>query len=157
VTGGRDELVLTSASRGLRRSVGPTAWVVLEALTADAVPHGDELVVTTSVRRLADGLGLGRDAVAGAVQALAFAGRLRVETSRDRTGRFGVSRYVVLPGKGLRRADASPTGTPKNPTNSRLPRREQLSLLDITNHSAHATSPATPPTSTPTHVRATRP
>lgn len=144
MTDERDELVLTSASRALRRSVGPTAWVVLEALTADAVRDGDALVVMTSVRRLADALGLGRDAAAGAVQALAFAGRIRVESTRNRSGRFTTSRYVVLPVGALRRADDD-----RAPATSAAPRRrehasprQQLSLLDTPDALA-ATTPRT--------------
>jgi hypothetical protein len=145
VTVERDELVLTTASRALRRSVGPTAWVVLEALTADAVRDGDALIVMTSVRRLADALGLGRDAVAGAVQALAFAGRIRVESSRNRSGRFGASRYVVLPAGALRRAaddgGAATSATPRQ--RSHAARRQQLSLLD-TPDALTVTAPRTP-------------
>ena len=132
MTDGRDELILTSTSRRLRRAVGPTAWVVLEALTADAVPDGDGLVVVTSVRRLADTLGLGRDAVASAVQALAFAGQLTVESTRDGAGRFASTRYVVAATDALRRADSAGDAPRRAMPGRRqsAPRREQLSLLD---------------------------
>ena len=158
MTAGRDELILTSASRALRRSVGPTAWVVLEALTADAVGDGDDLVVITSLRRLADELGLGRDAVAGAVQALAFAGRLRVESTRDDGGRFGASRYVVLAGGALRRVSDDAPGpsraAARRPT--RPPQRQQLTLLDALDPAPTSPSP-TSPSPAPTRTRASRP
>lgn len=145
MTDGSDELVLTTASRALRRSVGPTAWVVLEALTADAVRDGDALIVMTSVRRLADALGLGRDAVAGAVQALAFAGRIRIESSRNRSGRFTTSRYVVLPVGALRRADddRAPATSTASRQRSHASRRQQLSLLDAPGDLT-VTAPRTP-------------
>jgi hypothetical protein len=125
------DVVVTAAGGRLRRMVGATAWVVLECLVADARVDGDgELVVATSVRGLAGALGLGRDAVASAVQALTVAGLVRVESSRAVSGRFGASRYVVMTGDVLRRLDA----TPPRPSTVTAPRprsheREQLSLL----------------------------
>jgi hypothetical protein len=125
------EVLVTVTGHRLRRMVGPTAWVVLECLVADACADDDgEWVVATSVRGLAGKLGLGRDAVASAVQALAVAGLVRVESSRASSGRFGASRYVVTT-DALRRVDAAPTrsltATPPRP---RSHEREQLTLLD---------------------------
>ena len=49
----------------LRRVLGPTAWTVLEELTAEADHDGSRLVVrSTNVRALAARLGLNKDTVA---------------------------------------------------------------------------------------------
>lgn len=105
---GADELVLTAAAGPLRRALGPTSWVVLEELTATGSPGaGGGLVVATSVRALAESLGLGRDAVAGALQALGLGGWVRWVPARDDGGRFGAGRYVVSANPALRRGNAS--------------------------------------------------
>jgi hypothetical protein len=125
------EVLVTVTGHRLRRMVGPTAWVVLECLVADACADDDgEWVVATSVRGLAGKLGLGRDAVASAVQALAVAGLVRVESSRASSGRFGASRYVVTT-DALRRVDAAPTRSlTAAPPRPRSHERQQLTLLD---------------------------
>ena len=136
VAASSDELVLTAAARSLRRALGPTAWVVLEELTSLASPDGEAgvVVVATNLRDLADAVGLGRDAVAGALQALALAGWVRSETSRGSRGRFGAGRYLVSSSSALRRLPAgAPTRPPRAvstpPPSPQLP--QQLSLLDL--------------------------
>lgn len=154
---GADELVLTAAAGPLRRALGPTSWVVLEELTATGSPGAaGTLVVVTSVRALAESLGLGRDAVAGALQALGLGGWVRWVPARDDGGRFGAGRYVVSGNPALRRAGASAASRASRPKGSSATKSrprpssstpakpettttasEQLSLLDL--------SQATPP------------
>lgn len=108
---------------------------MLEELTTEGSPgdHAGVVVVSTNLRDLADALGLGRDAVAGALQALALAGWVRSEAARGAGGRFGAGRYLVATNPALRRLPATPTArrprvravTPPSP------RDEQLSLLDL--------------------------
>jgi hypothetical protein len=127
------EIVVTAAGRRVRRMVGPTAWVVLECLVADAcTDEGGVVALASSVRGLAVELGLGRDAVASAVEALAVAGLVRVETSRSSSGRFGASRYVVAATDALYRLDPArpPASTTSSPPASCRHEREQLTLLD---------------------------
>jgi DNA-binding transcriptional MocR family regulator len=113
--------------------------VVLEELTSLASPDGEAgvVVVATNLRDLADAVGLGRDAVAGALQALALAGWVRSETSRGSRGRFGAGRYLVSSSSAPRRL---PAGVPTRPpravstttTSPQLPQLpQQLSLLDL--------------------------
>lgn len=93
-----ESLVLDDRCRALRRRLGPLAWVILEeaALTAEASVAGDSLWCPLSVRKLADGLGLGREAAARGLGMLVSAGLLR------RTGnRRGASGRFVPGGYGL--------------------------------------------------------
>jgi len=131
-----DELVLSAAARSLRRALGPTAWAVLEELTTEGSPDAEAgvVVVATTLRDLAEALGMGRDAVAGALQALALAGWVRSDTARGAGGRFGAGRYLVLTNPALRRLPAAATPRPpraRTATTSPSPRDQQLSLLDL--------------------------
>lgn len=144
-----DELVLTTAARSLRRALGPTAWAVLEELTSQGTLHAEGVVVVaTNLRGLAEALGLGRDAVAGALQALALAGWVRSEPARGTGGRFGAGRYLVSANDALRRAPAVVLAPSRRPTRSpkaSSQRPEQLTLLDLapSERLSHATSHAT--------------
>lgn len=150
-----DELVLTTAARQLRRALGPTAWVVLEELTAEGTLDGEAgpegvVVVATNLRDVAEALGLGRDAVAGALQALALAGWVRSEAARGSGGRFGAGRYLLSTNPALRRASAAPRPRPHRAATSMPPpsqRPQQLSLLDL---SSSADTVSSPPTATTT-------
>lgn len=143
------ELVLTTAARSLRRALGPTAWVVLEELTSRGSREAetDVVVVATNVRDLADSLGLGRDAVASALQALALAGWVRCEAERGSGGRFGAGRYRVSTSSALRRAREATTPRPGDATVSvtTRPRQrdQQLSLLDLSTITTKADNTAT--------------
>ena len=133
-----DELVLTAAARSLRRALGPTAWAVLEELTAEGSPDADGdagvVVVATTLRDLAEALGMGRDAVARALQALALAGWVRSDAARGAGGRFGAGRYLVASNPALRRAPAAPTARRPRAALAVTPpssRDQQLSLRDL--------------------------
>lgn len=149
--------------RRARRSLDPTAWVVLEelVLAADLGAAGSTVLAPTSVRDLASQLGLSKDTVASALRRLANAGIVRRQDERDAgSGRFGHSRYVVdltstgiglaaphqdpestAPGSGIAPSDHSGRATAAEVAvrASRRPRRAsaadaQLSLLDPGSH-----------------------
>lgn len=89
-------LFVTPACRRTRKSLGSTAWAVLEdiALEAEVDDHG-RLVVTTNVRRVAAQLGMSKDTVARAFLRLSDAGLV------ERPSRRGQGRHLHL--VGLRR------------------------------------------------------
>lgn len=86
-------LVLTPVSAALRRRLGPTAWTVLE----DVLLHGeaaDTAVVATSVRAVADRLGLSRTTAGRALASLVERGLLSRRQQRDGCrGTFGPATY----------------------------------------------------------------
>lgn len=97
----------TAVAAPHRRRVGPTAWIVLEALAMRATD--DPATVITNVRELGLELGLSKDTVARALHTLADTGLVdRLDVRDDRTGRFVRSLYTV----DLTRAGVHPTATP---------------------------------------------
>lgn len=85
------------ASRLLRRSVGPSAWIVLEELllTAEPQPDGD-LAAAVNVRELAGLTGMSKDTVAGALRRLLTAGVVvRSYDTRRTGGVFPTVRYLL--------------------------------------------------------------
>ena len=96
-------LIVTVECRVLKRSLGPTAWAVLEDVVLDAVPKEGRWLARTSTRRVADHLGVTPGTVARAMARLCTEGIVHREDRRDvDTGRFGESVYVVEPLAGLR-------------------------------------------------------
>ena len=84
-----DELVVTPAATSIRRSLGPTAWVVLEELAASPA--------AMNVRGLADTTGLNKDTVARALGRLIAAGIVRRRPQpNDRGGRFLGAGYELI-------------------------------------------------------------
>lgn len=80
----------------VRRTVGPTPWVVLEALAGRSAASQPVVEIESSARDLADVLGLSKDTVARALRVLARAELVRrVDRRSDRTGRFTATTYVV--------------------------------------------------------------
>jgi hypothetical protein len=80
----------------LRRAVGPTAWVVLEALVQSAEPTDtDDYIKRRSIRDLAIELGLAKDTVARAVRVLREVGVLGHKQGRGNAGAFEPGRYVI--------------------------------------------------------------
>jgi hypothetical protein len=79
----------------LRRRLGPLTWAVLEHVASDADPTGWS---EATARRVAEDLGIGKDAAAGALGRLVEAGLL-VRGGQQRTsGRFGSGGYqLALP------------------------------------------------------------
>jgi DNA-binding transcriptional MocR family regulator len=107
--GPHGRFVVTDASRPLKRTVGPTAWAVLEDVVLDVVPEEGRYVARTSVRVIADHLGVTPGTVARALARLCNEGLVHREDRRDgATGRFGESVYVVDPRPALRPCVDSP-------------------------------------------------
>jgi len=104
----RGAVVVGPDRAAMRQALDPTAWLVLEelVLAASAMPSETTVVVATSVRELAGGLGLSKDTVASALRRLTRAGIVwRVDERDGGSGRFGHSRYVVdLTDTGIRPA-----------------------------------------------------
>jgi DNA-binding IclR family transcriptional regulator len=94
-TAERRRLTLGEAAAWLRRSVGPVAWSVLEAVAEHCEPDGERTVSYRSVRELAAELRLANDTVARALRKLGDAGLVRHESDRAVSGRFGSGRYVL--------------------------------------------------------------
>ncbi len=79
----------------LRRRLGPTAWVVLEAAVALAHDVDGDLVVDASARSLASEVGLSKNTVARALSTLRESGFVTFTQTRAGDGVFGPGRYVI--------------------------------------------------------------
>lgn len=164
------QLVVTARAATVRRSLTPSAWLVLEELAVGADTVG---IATTNSRRLAADLGISKDTASRAMQRLIAAGLVeRIEGRNDSTGRFGAIAYRVdLAEAGLLVQPANDASTvlaapPVNPTapprmdprgrrTTRLARRPvdlTLARDDERSGPADAGGPTTPhrPTTAPT-------
>jgi DNA-binding transcriptional ArsR family regulator len=94
-------VLITRASRRLRRELRPLAWMVLEEISLDALSQDGRLIAHTSARRLAEGLGIDPGTAAGALRALRRKGLLALERESGLAGRFGLAVYVVEIVEGL--------------------------------------------------------
>jgi hypothetical protein len=94
-------LVLSAASRPLRRQLRALTWVTLEEVALEAVAEDGRLVARTSARQVADRLRVDPAAAAGALRALRDRGFLALERDRGEARRFGLSAYVLGPVAGL--------------------------------------------------------
>ena len=110
-------IMVGPASRELRRTLRPIEWVVLEDVALDARLDGKgDLVAPTSVRRVAEHLGLTPGAVARALARLRSAGLVTHARQPGPAGRFGLSAYVLTPVAGLDVVHVSdPDGAPPHP------------------------------------------
>jgi DNA-binding MarR family transcriptional regulator len=88
-------LTLLPACRSIRRSIGVTAWAVLEDVVMDAVVAGGRLLAATSARRVAEHLGVTPATAASALRRLRQRGLLEHERLTGPHGRFGLSVYRV--------------------------------------------------------------
>lgn len=75
-------VLVGEASRAVKREVGTTAWAVLEDLALEACRDGNGALARTTVRIMADHLGLTSGTVARAVARLCAAGLVRREDRR---------------------------------------------------------------------------
>jgi DNA-binding transcriptional ArsR family regulator len=132
VTGSQPTLVVGAAGTALRRQLGPTAWVVLEATVALAHVADGDLLVDASARSLASEVGLSKNTVARALSVLRECGLVTFTQTRGNDGAFSAGRYVIaLP------ADVFTAAAPMTtvPLTSRTTHRvthasvEQLALL----------------------------
>jgi hypothetical protein len=87
--------LLAADSIGLRRALGPTAWVVFEELilAATAMPEGWQ--ASMSVRSLSARLGLAKDTVARALNRLRRTGLVTPIQSRTAAGVFAIDSYLL--------------------------------------------------------------
>lgn len=95
-------IVLSSGCRELRRSLPAMAWTVLEEVLLDAFVEGDQIIATTSARRVAAQLNIDAGTAASALRLLRNRGLLELKRSSGPAGRFGLSSYVVLGTPGIR-------------------------------------------------------
>jgi hypothetical protein len=108
---GSDEprLLVSAASRALRRQLRALTWVTLEEVALDAVAEGGQMVARTSARQVAEHLRVDPLAVAKALKVLRDRGLVRLEPDQ-RPGparRFGLWVYVLGPVSGLTVVDQS--------------------------------------------------
>lgn len=100
----RTALIVTHQAIGWRRSLEPTAWLVLEELALRSEIIDGQAMAEQSVRTLADALGRSKDAVSRGLRQLVAAGLVvRAEERHGFSGRFvGVHYIVDLRQAGLR-------------------------------------------------------
>jgi DNA-binding IclR family transcriptional regulator len=89
----RRDVVLAADCGGLRRRLGPTAWVVFEELLAVSTGSGERCRACVSVRGLGRVLGLNKDTVARALTRLAAAGLVDAVQTRSASGVFATGSY----------------------------------------------------------------
>lgn len=126
---GTRRVVLGDQAPVWRRRLGPSAWGLLETLTADAIERDGRLVVVASVRSLAASMGVGHNTVDRALHRLRAAGLVHSSQARGERGAFGRGSYVLdVPVDVLHveHAGSVHRTAPKAPTTI----GEQLSFLD---------------------------
>lgn len=119
-------LVVGDGAAAVRRDVGATAWAALEVLASQADRRGDRLVVASSVRGVADALGLAKNTAHRAVRRLVEAGLVEPDQTRANDGRFLAGLYVLaLPPDVLRLVSDEPAerrSAPRSVASPRSPR-----------------------------------
>src|SRR4051794_2924799 len=88
-------VVLDVESVGLRRQLGPSAWIVFEELLLASSGPADCCVASVSVRTLATRLGLAKDTVARALIRLRRAGLVAAVQTRGSSGTFAAGSYAL--------------------------------------------------------------
>ncbi len=133
MTGSPPTLAVGPGGTALRRRLGPTAWVVLEAVVAQAHDAEGDLVVDASVRSLASEVGLAKTTVARALTKLRECGLVTFTQTRASDGAFGAGRYVIALPPDVFTIATSTTDLPAQiraaPTASTPASVEQLALL----------------------------
>ena len=142
-------LVISPDAAGIRRTVGPTSWVVLEELLLASEPTDDGPASTRScalsVRDLARRLGLDKDTVARAVQRLIDAGHVARSQTRTTAGTFARTTYRIVPPDDLRLLDGRATpDLPAAPPAPATSPTDSTTTSPIATRSARATSPSSP-------------
>ena len=90
-------MVIEESSLGLRRDLGPSAWLVIEELLLGSSELAGRRVVSLSVRSLARSLGLAKDTIARALSRLQAAGLVArvIDDPAVGAGRVSVYRLTV--------------------------------------------------------------
>ncbi len=88
-------VVVGAAASELRRTLGPTSWMVLEELLVRSTGPADACVAKVSVRALAASLGLAKDTVGRAIRRLRYAGLVSVVQQRTDAGIFDTGTYLI--------------------------------------------------------------
>ncbi len=98
------------SSREVKRAVGVSAWAVLEDIALDAqIDDRGRLVAHTNVRRIADNLGLSKNAVTKHLGRLRVFGFVLHEEQRETSsGRYIASWYVLDPSACIERFTTTP-------------------------------------------------
>ena len=91
----RRSIVIGPAVSGLRRELGPTAWVVLEEMLLCSTGGVDDCTAAVSVRALGASLGLAKDTVARALRRLQAAGIVTPVPARTPAGTFDAGAYSI--------------------------------------------------------------
>ena len=95
-------VLVSRASRPLRRSLTPREWVVLEDVALDATDDGDgRLLAATSARQVAEHLGVSPGSAAKALGRLRSLGLVTHDRKPGAAGRFGLSIYRLVPPAGI--------------------------------------------------------
>ena len=79
-------VVMSTASRSLRRALRPLAWAILEDVALDAVPEDGRLVARTSARQVAERLRVDPGTAAQALRILRERGFLVLEREKGPSG-----------------------------------------------------------------------
>lgn len=98
---GAGAVLVSRASRRLRRELRPLVWMVLEEVALDAEWENGRVIARTSARKVAEGLGIDPGTAAGALRALRQKGVLVLERESGVAGRFGLAAYVLATVDGL--------------------------------------------------------
>jgi DNA-binding transcriptional ArsR family regulator len=137
----RRSLLLGPMADETRRSLGPLAWAALEALLANSRATGDVNVADTTVRQLAERLGIAKNTAHRALTALRSAGFIEPLQSRSTSGQFASGSYRLDVAPSILRLAADASAPPfaaapsvARPSFARPSRRvpspsQQLSLL----------------------------
>ena len=95
-------VLVSRASRALRRSLTPLEWVVLEDVALDATDYGNGgLAAATSARQVAEHLGVSPGSAARALSRPCSLGLVTHDRQPGPGGRFGLSLYRLVPPPGI--------------------------------------------------------
>ena len=130
------DLVISADAGGLRRALGPMAWVVFEEVLHASQPAdtGSTSSCALSVRDVAQRVGLDKDTVARAVQRLVAAGLVARSQDRTTAGTFARTTYLVSIPVGVRLLDHDGTAVdPCTPSTVRAsrPARSTTALASV--------------------------
>jgi hypothetical protein len=128
-------LVVGPGADGVRRAVGPTAWVALEVLAARAGAGSGRSVVAASVRHTATALGLSKNATHRAIRRLIDAGLVEPTQQRSPDGRYLTGNYwLTIPPDVLTvepAAELAPTPAESRAITPRRRRADRSGQLDL--------------------------